>query len=124
MAATRLGALTAALICATSAAGQEPARRVVDLVLREGRVSGPELDIPVRGAPTLRLRRGEQVELRWTSDRAIELHLHGYGIEARTGTAAPAAMSFLARASGRFPIETHDAAGRHKTLLYLEIHPR
>jgi hypothetical protein len=32
-------------------------------------------------ARTLRVKRGEDVELRWSSDRRIQLHLHGYDIE-------------------------------------------
>ncbi len=31
---------------------------------------------------TLRVRRGERVELRFSTDRPIQLHLHGYDIEA------------------------------------------
>lgn len=105
------------------APAQDPPARVVDISLSDGRASGPELRAPGRGAPTLRLTRGERVELRWRSDRTMDLHLHGYGIEMRVQEGATAVMAFRARAAGRFAVETHDRAGRHATLLYVEVHP-
>jgi FtsP/CotA-like multicopper oxidase with cupredoxin domain len=112
-------------ICGTRAMpAQDTPPRVIEIVLREGRASGPDLPAPARGAPTLRLTRGERVELRWTSDRTMDLHLHGYGIELRAAGDATTVMAFLARAAGRFAVETHDRAGRHLTVLYLEVHPR
>ena len=101
----------------------EPARRIA-LVLEAGRLRpGPELT-PARGAPTLRLRQGETVELHWSSDRPVVLHLHGYGIEAQAAPGSPATMRLAARVAGRFAVETHRADGRHAALLYLEVHPR
>jgi FtsP/CotA-like multicopper oxidase with cupredoxin domain len=79
---------------------------------------------PARGAPTLRLRQGETVELHWSSDRPVVLHLHGYGIEAQAAPGSPATMRLAARVAGRFAVETHRADGRHAALLYLEVHPR
>ena len=98
--------------------------RTVDLVLVDGRVSGEGVSRPPRGAGTLRLRQGEDVAIGWTVDRATDLHLHGYGVEVRATPGDPATMRFTARAAGRFPVEVHDARGRHGTVLYLEVHPR
>lgn len=100
------------------------AARTVDLVLRDGRAEGEGVTRPARGAGTLRLRQGETVALRWTVERATEIHLHGYGVEVRASPGAPATMAFVTRAAGRFPVEVHDDRGRHATVLYVEVHPR
>lgn len=96
-----------------------PARadKAYELMLVDGRVPGR--------SNTLRLKKGEKVELRWTSDRPIALHLHGYDIEVRVAPQAPATMSFTANVTGRFPVSEH-AQGRshhHRSILYLEVHP-
>jgi FtsP/CotA-like multicopper oxidase with cupredoxin domain len=73
----------------------------------------------------IRVQRGDVVTLRWTSDRALTLHLHGYDIERRVTPGTTATMSFTAPATGRFSIEVHGgSAGREATLGYLEVHPR
>jgi FtsP/CotA-like multicopper oxidase with cupredoxin domain len=71
---------------------------------------------------TIRVRRNDVVEINWSADRRTVLHLHGYDIETTVDAGRPETMSFTARATGRFPIETHD--GRHTVVLYLEVHPR
>jgi hypothetical protein len=84
-------------------------------------------------APSMRLirvRQGDAVKLRWTSDRPIVLHLHGYDIEARVQPGGVAEMAFTARATGRFAIEEHkpDDRGGHThgeaPLARIEVHPR
>jgi hypothetical protein len=84
-------------------------------------------------APSMRLirvREGDAVKLRWTSDRPIVLHLHGYDIEARVQPGKVAEMAFTARATGRFAIEEHrpDDRGGHThgeaPLARIEVHPR
>jgi hypothetical protein len=72
---------------------------------------------------TIQVRRGDAVELNWSADRRTVLHLHGYDIEITVDAGKPQTMLFKARASGRFPIERHDA-GRHAVLLYLEVYPQ
>ncbi len=73
---------------------------------------------------TLRVRQHDAVELRWRSDRAIELHLHGYDIHAAVGPQAPATMRFSARLAGRFAVAEHrKAAHSHRAIVYLEVHP-
>jgi len=122
-----LGATVAAAIAVCGTGGvsaQDRPPRVVEIELREGRVSGPDLRASAGGAPMLRVTRGERVELRWASDRTMDLHLHGYRIETRVEGGGTTVMAFLARAAGRFAVETHDPTGRHLTVLYLEVHPR
>jgi FtsP/CotA-like multicopper oxidase with cupredoxin domain len=73
---------------------------------------------------TLRVNQGDDVELRWSSDRAISLHLHGYDIETKVSPQAPSVMSFNARLAGRFPISEHrGGAGHDRPVLYLEVQP-
>ena len=91
---------------------EEPKR--FDLRIENDQLSG---DLKV-----IRVRRGDAVEINWSANRRTVLHLHGYDIETTVDPDKPQVMSFTARATGRFPIETH---GRHHSvLIYLEVHPR
>jgi hypothetical protein len=93
-------------------------------------------DIPIAGGKVaqsmrlIRVQQGDSVMLRWTSDRPIVLHLHGYDIERKVVPGAVAEMSFVARATGRFSIEEHgtDAKGGHShgetALVRIEVRPR
>lgn len=91
--------------------------RVFELAIRGGALPAEQR--------VLRVHVGDDVVLRWTSDRALTLHLHGYDIEVRVVPGAPTTMRLSARAAGRFPIELHDERpGREATLAYLEVHPR
>src|SRR6185436_20202150 len=85
-----------------------------DLALADGRVPSER--------STLRVKKGEKVELRWTSDRPIALHLHGYDLETKAAPQAPAVMAFEAKIAGRFPVTEHThGAGHHRAILYLEV---
>jgi hypothetical protein len=70
------------------------------------------------------------VKLRWTSDRPIILHLHGYDIENKVEPGIVSEMAFVARATGRFSVEEHksDAKGGHShgeaALVRIEVLPR
>ena len=90
-----------------------------------------ELRIAQRRVPpaqrVLRATEGERVELRWTADEPLVLHLHGYDIETRVAPGTPAVTAFAARLTGRFPVAVHAEGGaqhRHGALLHVEIHPR
>lgn len=73
---------------------------------------------------TLRVSRGDNVELRWSSDRRVTLHLHGYDIERTVSPQAAATMAFTASIAGRFPVSEHGRGGHHgRAVLYLEVHP-
>ena len=74
----------------------------------------------------IRVTQGQQVELVWTSDEPVQLHLHGYDIEFDVEPGTATSRSFKAHATGRFPITSHgfgDHQHGHQTLLYLEVHP-
>jgi hypothetical protein len=99
-------------MAAAQAQGQSPQR--FDLRIENGRLVG-DLE-------TIRVRRNDAVEISWSADRRTVLHLHGYDIETTIEPGKPQIMSFTAKATGRFPIESH--GGRHAVVLYLEVHPR
>jgi hypothetical protein len=98
-----------ALLLAVAEAGAEP--RLVELALREGRLPEPQRVITIR--------QGDDVTLRWTTDRPVTLHLHGYDLEVRVAPGTPGSMRFAARATGRFPIEIHGPSGAHTVVGYL-----
>jgi hypothetical protein len=97
-------------------AADSPGHRAFNLNLVNGVVSG---------APdTIRAEKGEELKLTWTSDKPMQLHLHGYDIEVTVSPNSPAVMSFKANIAGRFPVEQHGgSAGRHRPVLYLEVRP-
>ena len=72
---------------------------------------------------TLKVSKGDRVELRWRSDRPVVLHLHGYDIEARVAPDAPKAMTFTAGTTGRFGVSEHGGGKHHRAIVYLEVHP-
>jgi hypothetical protein len=111
----------------TPASSEAAGTRVVELAIVRGKADGAQVTGSGRTAGVLRVGQGETVDIVWTSDEAATLHLHGYNIETRVAAGAKATMRFLARATGRFPVETHgtsSAPGRHVTLVYIEVHPR
>lgn len=86
----------------------------------------------IENAPgTIRVMAGDTVELRWTTDEATTVHLHGYDLALALDPAGEARMRIEANATGRYPISAHgfgDASGkgaqREVVLLYLEVHPK
>ncbi|HET9175940.1 MAG TPA: hypothetical protein VFN84_06245 [Pseudolabrys sp.] len=77
----------------------------------------------------IRVKQGDVVKLRWSSDRSIALHLHGYDIERKIEPGVVAEMTFTARATGRFPVQEHQAAsgGGHThgaPIVQVEVLPR
>ncbi|MGH8496562.1 MAG: hypothetical protein ACREVN_10560 [Gammaproteobacteria bacterium] len=76
-------------------------------------------------ARVVRVTQGDRLELVWTTDETVQLHLHGYDIELEVTPDVPAVMSLTAHATGRFPVTSHGFGGGHghDTLLYLEVYP-
>jgi hypothetical protein len=109
---------TMSLVTALAMA-EEPGVARFDLVIRDRHLVNEE--------KTLRVKQGASVELVWDSDEDVDLHLHGYDIEFHVDAGVPFSQSFLARATGRFPITSHgfaDEAGHgHAAIAYLEVHP-
>lgn len=113
----RLVAGCAAAGLAPAALANKPDEKAFNLSLRNGRLESQN--------NTLRVRRGERVELRFSTDRPIQLHLHGYDIEAGASPESPATIAFTANIPGRFPVSEH-AKGKghhHGAVLFIEVHP-
>jgi hypothetical protein len=92
------------------------AQQAFQLALADGRLRAE--------GTTIRVAKGDQVTLRWTSDRLIALHLHGYDIAASVAPGGSATMRFTANIAGRFPISEHRHGGGHeKAVLYLVVLP-
>jgi hypothetical protein len=81
-----------------------------------------------KGPSTMRVTQGDRVEMQWTTDQPVRLHLHGFDVELAVTPNASAVMRVRADATGRFPIAAHgDSEGRdksHRPIAYLEVHPR
>ncbi len=95
--------------------------RTVDIEIRNGKVVGKN---------SARVTRGDTVQLRWSSDKPLALHLHGYDVTIHVVPGTPAEMKLRAHATGRFPVEIHGekkSSGGHshggKPLYYLEVYP-
>ena len=101
-------------LIAVAGAGAEP--RVIDLALRNGRL--PE------DRRVVRVSQGDEVRLRWTTDRPLTVHVHGYDIETKLSPGTSMSTRFTARAAGRFAIEVHGDRGKERIVGYLEVHPR
>lgn len=111
-----IGAVLAlAFLLLPGRAAAEP--RVFELSIRNGELS--------EDRRVVRVRQGDDVTLRWTTDKQLTIHLHGYDIEKSLAPGTPASMRFTARATGRFLIETHaHGRGGKRTLAHVEVHPR
>ena len=109
--------LLACAVFPAMAAAQDIRR--FDLVLKAGELPKDQRRIKVK--------QGDSVELHWTSDQPVRLHLHGYDIEVVVKPGEPAVTALSARIAGRFSVEKlRDKPGGHHhggRVLYLEVHP-
>jgi FtsP/CotA-like multicopper oxidase with cupredoxin domain len=117
---TRRAFLAAALALSALPPSAQAETKTFDIAIKGGRVTG---------AKSLRVTQGDTVILRWTSDKAVALHLHGYDVETKVEPGKPAEMTIIARATGRFPVEVHaPEAGKgghgHAALFHLEVYPK
>jgi hypothetical protein len=76
----------------------------------------------------IRVKQNDVVKLRWSTDKPLSIHLHGYDIEQEIAPGTVSEMTFTARATGRFTIEPHLAgqSGGHAhgdVLVTIEVHP-
>lgn len=110
-------ALIASLFIA--AHGHAATERLIDVEIHSGKATGKK---------SARVTKDDNVQLRWTSDAPVELHLHGYDLTIRVRPGTPAEMKFKAHATGRFPVEIHgkkkSSGGHgHKPVFFLEVYP-
>jgi hypothetical protein len=105
------------------ALGADQGPRAFAIAVADGKVA-PHLRI-------LKATHQAEVELVWSVDRPMTIHLEGYDISVVVRPDAPQAMRFKAFATGRFPVHAHEgdkgAAKSHAhgrgALLRLEVHP-
>jgi hypothetical protein len=113
-------ALVGLLLIAAGAAGcgggEKPTRKEFDLAFRGGALPAEQ--------QLIRVRQGDDVILRWSTDEPLEIHLHGYDVHKELKPGSVTTMWFVATATGRFPITRHRHGGEEATLAYLEVHPR
>ena len=100
---------------------QDAKRRIIDLRIKNRRVVVPK--------GVVRVSQNDVVELRWTSDERVRLHLHGYDRKLEVHPGETAKMVIKVRVAGRFPItshgwSTHGGGNGHHALTYLEVYPR
>ena len=69
------------------------------------------------------VEQDDDVALTVESESVVDVHLHGYDVGVTVSKAKPATIRFVARASGRFPIEIHRKDG-HRIVGYVEVRPR
>lgn len=77
----------------------------------------------------IRVKQNDVVKLEWSTDKPMTVHLHGYDIEKDIRPGATTEMMFVARATGRFPVEPHlgkTPSGGHAhgdVLVTIEVYP-
>ena len=70
-----------------------------EMVIEHGaKRSGPEV---------MQVSEGDEVSLTLRSDRADELHVHGYDLHAKVKAGVPTVLNFKADRTGRFTMELH-----------------
>ena len=110
-------ALLAAAMLGAAIANAHAEDRVFELEIHsEGPTAEPR---------TLTVRQNDQVVVRLTSDKPLQVHLHGYDIESDVVPKRVTSLRLTATATGRFSIEIHSKESlRQRPLAYLEVQPR
>ena len=92
----------------------------------EDRVFALEIhsDGPPAKPQVLEAHQNDQVVVRVSSDKPVQVHLHGYDIEIDVVPNVVTSFRFTATATGRFPIEIHSKDPlEQRPLAYLEVRP-
>lgn len=88
-----------------------PQDRAFDVFIEDGEMSPGKISVD----------RDDAVTLRVSTDKATELHVHGYGVERELEPGKEAVIGFEADLTGRFEIEDHET---EKELGVLQVRPR
>jgi hypothetical protein len=85
------------------AAGGEDVKKpaVPTIVVRDGE--------PVGGVAELEYDAGDEIRFRVSSNRADEVHVHGYDVEEEIPAGGVATLSFPANIEGIFEVELHES---------------
>ena len=73
------------------------------------------------GPKVVKVKRGDRIVLVVQSDKADELHVHGYDLHRKVAANRPARLQFTAGRTGRFGAELHKSGIQ---LVVLEIYPK
>lgn len=92
-------------------AASAPGERSIDLKITENGMNPEEVSV----------REGDRVTMSITSDRPVEIHVHGYNLEQEVGPGETTEFSFEAELTGRFPMEDHETEAE---LGVLVVEPR
>lgn len=110
--------LSPILVAAQDTATDNAAGQWIEIQIENRQIVGDEV---------IRVTVDQAVALRWTTDEAAELHIHGYDIRFEISPDAPAEVEFMAHATGRYAVTSHGFGGEHSdghdNLLYIEVHP-
>jgi FtsP/CotA-like multicopper oxidase with cupredoxin domain len=81
--------------------------------------------VAVGGATSIEVRKGDRVRIVVSSNRADDIHLHGYDIERSVAPGNPAKFSFPASIEGIFELESHEAEheGKEPLIARLVVEP-
>ena len=93
-------ALTVALLLVATAFVAESTR--IELTLTGG-------ELP-RDARVIRVRQGDDVTVRWTTDRPLTIHLHGYDIKRNLKAGGHVTFVFKATSEGVFEAELEETS--------------
>jgi hypothetical protein len=88
-----------------------PENRTFDVSIEGGGMRPAEISVD----------EGDTVTLRVSSDKPMELHIHGYDVEREVEPGQEAKLHFKADLTGRFEIEDHES---EKELGVLQVRPR
>jgi Cupredoxin-like domain len=88
-----------------------PRDRTFDVSIEDGEMSPDEISAD----------KGDTVTLRVSSDRQMELHIHGYDVEQEVEPGQESRLRFEADLTGRFEIEDHESESE---LGVLQVRPR
>ena len=75
-----------------------PAERSFDLDIKGDAMSPEEVSV----------REGDRVNMSFTADGPVEIHVHGYDLERQVEPGEATELSFEADLTGRFPMENHE----------------
>jgi FtsP/CotA-like multicopper oxidase with cupredoxin domain len=95
----------------TETPADESRERIYDVAIEGGAMNPDEISA----------EEGDFVTLRLTSERPVEVHLHGYDLEKEVSPGEETELSFEADATGQFEIEDHETEAQLGTLL---VQPR
>ena len=94
-------------------AAAAPLPQAIQLVVKGGRLAS--------GPAVIQVTQGTEVLIDVVSDKADELHVHGYNLSVDLRPGAPAQLRFVADKTGRFEYELHQARAE---IGALEVLPR